>query len=316
MSSTPDPKIPSVQAQLLLKIPCELGECVLYDDVQHSLLWTDILGKKFHKLSLHDNKHQSFDCPKMLGSFALLPADGPTGYLCAWQDGFQLYDIENGKALSDMSVGEPVNPLGLPTRLNDGRCDNAGRRFICGGYFGGVDNAEMTVFRVEYNGDGNKLMHSPIHGNVRVTNSICFSPDNKTMYFADSPTQIVHAFDYDNESGDISNKRLLHKAPVGVPDGSCVDSEGYLWNAVWRSGAGSSMVNRIHPASGEIVYSVVMPDGTSQVTCCCFGGNDFDELYISTAAEDTDSTKEPNAGGIYVAKVGVKGRKEARFVGK
>jgi sugar lactone lactonase YvrE len=179
-----------------------------------------------------------------------------------------------------------------------------------------MDNAEMTVYRVEYKPDDNKLMHSPVHRNIKVTNSICFSPDNKTMYLADSPTQLIHAFDYDNESGDIANKRLLHKAPLGVPDGSCVDSEGYLWNAVWRSGAGPSMVNRIHPASGEIVYTVVMPDGTSQVTCCCFGGTDLDELYISTAAEDTDSTKEPNAGGIYVAKVGVKGRKEARFVGK
>lgn len=316
-SPAPPKDAKSAVAHLLVDLHSELGEGIIYDDVENALLWTDILGRKFQKLSLSPASGQEvqvFELPKMVGSFALRPSNEP-GYLVAWENGFQLYDLEKGVALSEMSAGEEVNPFKLPTRLNDGRCDREGRRYICGGYFGELKEQRMKVFKCEFSSDG-KLCHSPIQEDMRVTNSLSFSLDGSSMYLADSPTQTINIFKYDKETGAISDKRFVHKTPMGVPDGSCVDSEGFLWNAVWRSGAGQSMVNRINPNSGEIDFTVHMPDGTSQVTCCCFGGQDLDILFISTSAEGRDVSKEPHAGAVYAAKVGFKGLKEARFVGK
>lgn len=172
----------------------------------------------------------------------------------------------------------------------------------------------MKVYRVEQR-DG-KLCHEPFVDGMEVTNSISWSPDGKTMYLADSPTNEICSYDYDGEKGEISNKKVLHTKTdpeEGVPDGTCVDAEGYLWNAVWRSGAGPGMVQRIDPSSGEVVFTVHMPDTTSQVTCCCFGGKDFDILFITTAAENRDQNLEPNAGGLYAVKLPFKGKPESRL---
>jgi sugar lactone lactonase YvrE len=75
------------------------------------------------------------------------------------------------------------------------------------------------------------------------------------------------------------------------------------------------MVNRIDPSTGEVVFTVNMPDSTSQLSCCCPGGKDLDLLFITIASLATDIANEPHAGAIYAATVGVKGTKEARFVG-
>ena len=173
----------------------------------------------------------------------------------------------------------------------------------------------MKVFRVQgsslENNEVSGLVHEPIIDQIRVTNSICWAPDGKTMYFADSPTKTI--FKYDYEDGIVSNKDTVIVYDVGVPDGSCTDSNGNIWNAVWRNGAGPSMVNCINPQTGKIIYTVKMPDDTSQITCCCFGGPELDVLFISTAKINLDSTKEPNAGCVYAAKVGVRGCPEKRF---
>lgn len=317
-SSPPPAGATSVQAVLLADTHCQLAECILYDDEQDAILWTDIYGKTFYKLSLFDNGIvTSTSLPSMLCAFALTTNTTPDGtYLCAWQDGFQLYNLETNTALSETSVGENVTPMKLPTRLNDGRCDPQGRRFICGGYFGECSQVKMKVYSCEYNNITGKLSHTPIVDDIQVTNSICFSPNETSMYLADSPSHQIHAYDYDKDTGDISNKRLVHTVTNGVPDGSCCDAEGFVWNAVWRDGAGPSMVNRIDPSTGKIVFTVTMPDATSQVSCCCLGGKNLDILFITTASVGRDGEKEPHAGGIYAAKVGVKGRKEGRFVVK
>jgi len=135
------------------------------------------------------------------------------------------------------------------------------------------------------------------------------------MYFADSPTKEIRMYKYDGDTGTVSDPALVARVDMGFPDGSCIDSEGFIWNAVWRSGAGPSMVNRIDPKSGKVVFTVRMPDTTSQVSCCCFGGPKLDVLFITTAREGMNEEKEPNAGGIYAVKVPFMGLKESRFGG-
>jgi len=137
--------------------------------------------------------------------------------------------------------------------------------------------------------------------------------DGNTMYLADSPTSTIFKHDYDKERGSLSNRQVVRKLEVGVPDGSCVDSEGNIWNAVWRSGAGPSMVQCTDPSTGGVIYTVKVPDATSCITCCCFGGPDLDVLFISTANIGLDREKEPNAGGVYALKLDVRGVPEKRL---
>ena len=313
-----------VEALLLVNDRSLLGEGILFDDRKRTVLWTDIYGKKLHTVKLDYEEptkvvYRTYNLPKMLGSFGLLenePASSELPLLCAWEDGFQLYDIAKQQELSEMSQGEAVNPLNGPSRLNDGRTAPEGERFICGGYYGGTPGVKMKLYKVEQNKEDESLMHEAILDGIEVTNSLSWSKDGKIMYFADSPTKQIHSFDYDPDTGKVSNKKVIHTKPEtekGVPDGSCVDDEGFLWNAVWKGGEAGSCVQRIDPTTGLVVYTVHMPDTTSQVTCCCFGGKDLDILFITTASENCDPVKEPHAGGLYAAKVPFKGRKENRL---
>ena len=82
-----------------------------------------------------------------------------------------------------------------------------------------------------------------------------------------------------------------------------MDADGYVGSATWWNGVQASRVRRIDPATGNVVFEVHMPDGTSRVTCCCFGGPELDILFITTAGEGSDATKEPHAGGLYAVKL-------------
>jgi L-arabinonolactonase len=297
-----------VTARLICDIKCELGECCLYDDATNEILFSDILKRRLYKLCLNTSTLTFRDLPKMLGAFALLKKK-EKGYLCAWEDGFEIYDPDSKTSLSSPSIGEDVNPHGLPTRLNDGRCDRSGKNFVCGGYYGDLEGIEMKVFRTFMDENGS-LKHHPLVESIRVTNSLCFSPDGKQMYLADSPTRTI--FKYDYEDGNISNKTEFHRCPVGVPDGSCIDADGYLWNAIWRDGEGPSFVVRLDPITGKEVFRVNMPDNTSQVSCCCFGGPELNVLFITTARTKRHDT-ECMAGGLYAIKVPFSGLPESRF---
>ncbi|CAB9499618.1 regucalcin (senescence marker protein-30) [Seminavis robusta] len=316
--------VTSATATLLFDTQSLLGEGIVYDDAKQEVVWCDILGRKFHRLPLGSGTLETVELPKMLGSLGLLDSSSSKfdgSYLFAWEDGFQIYNPSTLTAMTEMSQGEDVNPEKLPTRLNDGRCDPTGRRYICGGYYGDREQFRMKVFNCHWKDDSHTtLVHEPIIDHVSVTNSLQFSPDGKTMYFADSPKQQIVAYDYNLQAPDtaslLSNERLLYKLELkgAVPDGSCVDADGYLWNATWWGGIQSSSVRRIDPNTGQVVFEVFMPDSTSRVSCCCFAGTNLDILFITTAAVEPDLVKEPHAGGLYAIKLaGVKGRLEHRF---
>lgn len=314
LSAVPKVVDGSVVAIRLIDCHNQLGEGVIFDDRTQTVLWSDIYGRRLHSLGLSDGKHQTFVVPKQLCSFGMLEtAPNDLSLLCAWENGFQLYDVQSGTALSQMSSGEDVNPKKGPTRLNDGRVDPEGKFYICGGFYGDVKGNKMKVFRVSQ-GEDRRLSHTPIVDEIEVTNSISWSPDGKTMFLADSPTKEIHKHRY--EAGTISEKTLVQTKDLDtkcVPDGSCVDSEGFLWNAVWRDGEAGSFIERIDPVTGKVVFLVKMPDTTSQVSCCCFGGKDLDTLFITSAAVGRDSSIEPHAGALYAVKLPFRGRPESRL---
>jgi sugar lactone lactonase YvrE len=146
------------------------------------------------------------------------------------------------------------------------------------------------------------------------SNGLGWSPDEKTFYWTDTKTGCVFAFDYDPLRGDISNRRVVVEVDksIGRPDGLTVDSEGFLWTALW---AGSG-VARWNPATGEMVAKVECP--ALNVTCPAFGGPNLDVLYFTTAQkgrDDAEVSPEPEAGNLFAAKVGVKGLPGFAFAG-
>jgi sugar lactone lactonase YvrE len=142
---------------------------------------------------------------------------------------------------------------------------------------------------------------------IGIANTLAWSPDRSRFYFADTLQNTIWVYDYDAEVGSISNRRIfLKNFDRGLPDGSCIDSEGYLWNC--RHGGGC--VVRVAP-SGEIDRVIEMP--VKNVTTCAFGGVDRKTLYIPTARADA-SPHERLAGGLFAIRSEVPGLPENRFL--
>ena len=237
ISNEKNHSVPSVKARLLVDSRCHLGECVIWDDRQNAVIFTNILDRKFHKLVLSSEDNtilESYKLNKMLCAFGLLDARSSTfdddrgrredmnpGYIVAWEDGFQLYDLERGRALGSMSEGGIVNRSGLPDRLNDGRVDPSGKRFVCGGCASSPD-MPLKVYKCEYDSSAKGLKHSVIYDKIWTTNSICWSLDGEKMYLADSPSRNIRKFDYNPSEGTLSNEVVIHKKKTGFPDGYVV----------------------------------------------------------------------------------------------
>ena len=149
---------------------------------------------------------------------------------------------------------------------------------------------------------------------VRLSNGMVWTQDQKTMYYVDSPTRYVYQYDFDAEKGTISNRRVcIEIDPVlGVGDGMDIDEDGNLWIAHYTGWC----VGKWDPRTGKMLGKVNVP--VSRVTSCAFGGENQDELYITTASmnAEQDDVAQPDAGCVFVAKdLGTKGYPFWRFKG-
>lgn len=258
-----------------------------------NFFWVDILGQKVHRYDPVKDEHQQIDLPECVGT--VVPrASG--GLVVALQHGFAHVDLESGQVTP---LGDPVDPR-PETRFNDGKCDPAGR--LWAGTMG--FNSEPGLGSL-YMLDTDGTVQEKIPG-VTTSNGICWSLDATQMYYIDTPTHEVWAFDYDVKSGEISNKRTVvtFEQGKGAPDGMTIDADGNLWIALW----GGRAVVCHDPNTGERLHQVDLP--CDQVTSCAFGGADLDELYITTARVGYSEEKlaeQPLAGRLFRVKVGVKG---------
>jgi sugar lactone lactonase YvrE len=146
-----------------------------------------------------------------------------------------------------------------------------------------------------------------------VPNSLCWSPDGRTMYFSDGREPVIDAFDYDPATGTPSWRREFARLPAGsgVPDGAAVDADGFVWCAIYGGGA----VHRYAP-DGRLDRAVPLP--VSQPTSCAFGGPALDTLYVTTARQrlsEEQLAAQPLAGALLALDVGVRGLPEPEFRG-
>jgi sugar lactone lactonase YvrE len=133
---------------------------------------------------------------------------------------------------------------------------------------------------------------------VRISNGLAWSPDYRTLYFIDTPTRQVLAYDYDLQSGAIANPRLAVSVPavLGWPDGMTSDASGRLWVALW----GGAALTVWDPANGALLEKIELP--AKNVTSCAFGGPDGSQLYVTSARKGLDAadlSAYPSSGGLF-----------------
>lgn len=221
------------------------------------------------------------------------------GFVLAVERGFALLD---GGGTEVTPVAEPVTDPGV--RMNEGGCDPQGR-FYAGSMAYDESPGRGTLYRL----GPDRTVHRVLDG-VSVSNGLGFSPDGRTMYYVDSPTGRVDAFDPDPDTGELTGRRTVADVGTdgGVPDGLAVDAEGGLWVAV----NGGSAVRRYTP-DGRLDAVVEVP--ARQVTACTFGGPDLADLYVTTSRLGLGDGAEPAAGALFRTRPGVRGLPALDYAG-
>ncbi|HSG76823.1 MAG TPA: SMP-30/gluconolactonase/LRE family protein [Burkholderiales bacterium] len=286
------------QAEVAVRGADQLGECPLWDEREAMLWWVDARFPAVKRLDPATGAVMMLVLPEVVGSLALRESGG---MLAATKSGIHFLDPASG-ALEMKADPESHLP---DNRFNDGRCDRAGR-FWAGTMSHVNRDPTGSLYRFEADFRSTRLRNAII-----IPNSLAFSPDGRTMYFADTNRHTIWAYDYDPASGAATGERVFADTGAGRPDGSCVDADGCLWNADY----GASRVVRYTPA-GKVDGTYELP--ATNVTCCCFGGRDLDTLYITTATQRLSPqalAQQPLAGSLFALRPGARGLPESRFAG-
>jgi len=279
-----------------------LGEGIIWNERTGRLLWTDIHDRVLCAYSPASGAIERWPLPESLCSMALTASDDRL--LLALESGLAFFTLSTGELERICEVESHIPH----TRLNDGRVDRQGR-FVFGS-FNRLDDPKHPVggfYRLDHD---LRLEQLPL-GGVAIANSICFSPDGRTMYYADTGTGEIRCCDYDPMSGAVSNLRTFAAADAapGAPDGSTIDAEGYLWSARW----GAGQVVRFAP-DGRV--DRVLELAAPHPTCPSFGGPALDVLYVSSATFELTPAQlrdAPASGGVFAIAPGVRGLPEQRF---
>jgi len=286
------------QVEHMLSMNCELGEGPIWYQQEQKLYWVDILRNTIHAYHPGSGDHQAtclFDHICALG----LRSKG--GFVIATRKHFAFWD---GQSTEVEVIGEVEADL-PQNRFNDGAVDRQGRFWV-----GTMNNdaAAGSLYRLNPDLSVEKMVTG-----VRISNGVGWSPDNRTMYFTDSPLKRIFAFAFDPASGALSSRRVHIQVPdgVGVPDGLTVDSEGFIWSAHWDG----YRLTRYTP-QGEVDRVVTMPVG--RPTSVTFGGPALTDLFITSAwtgYSDHERQQKPLAGDIFKLSVDVAGLPEPYFSG-
>jgi len=272
-----------------------LGESPAWDSRTQTLYWLDILNKRVYG---------GFD--------VLVELDDLVGCAAPRQDGGLVLATRFGFASLEMDsvVSSPLASLEdepSNNRFNDGKCDLRGR-FLAGT----MDMKEKDPAGSLYSFDGKSITR--LLGGVTISNGLTWSPDHKTLYYINTPTRQVQAFDYDLETGAIANPRAVVRVSdsLGWPDGMTSDMRGNLWIAIW----GGAQVTKWDPNTGGLLEQIPIP--ALNVSSCIFGGRNLNELYVTSARKGMDEPaleRYPLSGGVFRLETNVEGMPTFEFAG-
>eukprot|EP01084_Bolivina_argentea_P151144 263844_1 len=294
-------------ATLIVDCHQELGECPLWDDINSELLWIDFSLSKLWKYNPITNKYKSYLLPERPGSFCLCHDNNHL--LFSFENGpsmLSLNDIYNNNSAQNLQITNRIFEFekNKKTVMNDGRVDRNGR-FVVGGRRDFDDNSGQnlsSLYRINHD-----LSYQILQcDSINCTNSICFSLNGNEMYMSDTwklydnNTPVILKYDYFNDERLPTNPSIFTNQSL-TPDGSIIDSDGFLWNANVKYGC----VIR-YDLNGDIDMIINVNDNP---TCCTFGGDDLDILFITTI----NMKSKPGGFGLYAVQLPVKGVKENRF---
>ncbi len=278
----------------------QLGEGPIWHTERGSIFWVDILEKKLFEFSPTTQKLQTYSLPERVGTVVI---ESKNAVIVALQGGLARLHLDTERLdwLVDLEKNTPTN------RPNDGKCDPQGRLWQ-----GTMDLACKTGAGTLYCIDSD-LVPKPTLTNLSISNGMAWSLDGQRFYFIDSPTFQINCYLFDGQTGNIVFEKIAITIPqeMGLPDGMTIDAEGMLWVAHW----GGFAVRRWSPETGQLLETIEVP--APQVTSCAFGGENLDQLFITTARvgmSEADLEKYPESGRLFVIKIMVKGVESFRFV--
>jgi L-arabinonolactonase len=291
-----------VRIEIVVDVKTILGEGPLWDVEEERLYFIDSFGCNVFRCTADGREVRAWDVPRKVGSMALRRQGGA---VLALENGLHFLDFKSGETQSivDPESDKPAN------RLNDGKVDKRGRFIV-----GSMDTMEDGPNGFLYRLDPDLSLHT-LDSGIVVSNGPCWSPDSKTFYFADSWKGEVWAYDYNLDTGEVSNRRTFCRTDGsrgGAADGATVDSEGCLWHALCYDGR----IVRYTP-DGKIERTIEMP--VKKVTSVMFGGPNLDILYVTSMAKPPlprfpgDGVKRGSLFAIHG--LGVRGVPEPRFAG-
>lgn len=284
----------------LLDLPrCQVGEGPVWDVAEQALYYIDILEKKVFRWDPASGDLRTWAVPDMIGSMALREQGGA---IVALVSGVHVLDFESS-AVEPFALMEPADPN---IQLADGKVDRAGR-FVFGTSHRKAQEPVGGLFSLGTDGAIAQLDSGIILGN-----GPCWSPDNSTLYHADSMRHLIYAYDYDLESGSVANRRaFFDTSDYGpIPDGATVDTDGNIWVAICEGG----VVLCLTP-TGKVERVIEMP--VKAPASCMFGGPHLDILYVpSIDPSFLGRAATPQDGMTFaIHGLGVKGLPEPRYAG-
>jgi len=275
-----------VKPELIADYRCDCGEGPLWHPMERRLYWVDIPNGRLFRYDPATGHHEQCHQGDVIGGFTI-QADGALllfmarGAVKTWRDGRLTSIIED-------------IPEERDSRFNDVIADPQGRVF-CGTM--PTANRKGRLWRLDRDGTVTMVLD-----NVGGANGLGFTPDRRKMYFTDSRAREICIFDYDRQSGEISNGRLFVRVAesLGIPDGMTVDAEGHVWSALWD---GSSLV-RFRP-DGTLERRIKIP--APKVSSMTFGGPDYTDIYATTAGGGNKAQDGPGAGALFRLRLGIRG---------
>ncbi len=278
--------------QLILDKKADLGEGSIWHPEEKVLYWVDINKPSVYRYDPATGREREY--PATAKCSTLAPCR-QGGLLVAQQNG--IHHLETGTGMFKRLTDPLTDP---DIRYNDGKCDPGGRFWV-----GTIDMHGRPERAALYRFDQDGSLHEMLRP-VTNSNGIVWTADKRTMYYIDTPTHHVFAFDYDNATGNISNRRIAVTVPneMGSPDGMTIDASGSLWVALWGGGA----VTCWDPVKGKLLQKITVP--APNISSCAFGGEKFDTLYITSAREHMTPqqiAEHPQSGSLFAVKPGVIG---------
>jgi sugar lactone lactonase YvrE len=278
-----------MKLELIVDYKLELGENPLWHPYEKKLYWIDIPTGSIFRYDPATGNHEEFYKGNVVGGFTILE----NGTLLLFMEKCAIQILKSGKLISIVNE----IPDELETRFNDVIADPQGRVF-CGAM--PTKDRPGRLYRLDHNGSITKILDG-----IDISNGMGFTLDRKHMYHTDSLRGEIYLFDYDRSSGNIENKRLFVAIPKneGVPDGMTVDKEGYVWSARWDGGC---LVR--YDADGKENLRIRLP--AKKVSSVTFGGEDYMDIYVTTAGGDKRDEEGYGAGALFRLNVGIQGLPE------